>query len=52
MHHCGSYLHILRKLIIGKYVDSGEFSNPIEFELDFNRLTISVIISPANPTLI
>ena len=44
-----THLDVAVELIITDNVNHGKFPNSIEFELDFDGLTISRVISPANP---
>lgn len=45
------YLYVFKKLIVTIDMDSGEFSDFIEFKFYLNRLTVPCIISPTNPSL-
>lgn len=45
------YLYFFLKLVVTINMNPGELSDFVEFKFDLDRLTISRIISPTNPSL-
>lgn len=52
-HHFGhgKYLHVFGELVIAENMYRWEFTYFIEFELDFDRLVVSGVILPSDPSL-